>query len=71
MIALPKYRAYVAFTSAVLFVAAGILPAGKIFGAVDWNVLLMIAGTMGIVDLFIDSGMPSRLADLIIKRFRT
>lgn len=68
MIALPKYRAYVACAAAVIFVAAGILPVGSVFSTVDWNVILMIAGTMGVVDLFIDSGMPSRLADLIIKK---
>ena len=68
MIALPKYRAYVALTSAVIFVLLGILPAGKIFPSIDWNVILMIAGTMGVVNLFIESRMPSRLADIIIKK---
>ena len=68
MIALPKYRAYVAFASAVLFVVLGILPIRSVFPAVDWNVILMIAGTMGVVDLFIESRMPARLADLIIKK---
>lgn len=66
MIALPKYRAYVAFFAAVLFVVFGILPIQKVFGAVDWNVILMILGTMGVVNLFIESQMPSRLADMII-----
>lgn len=68
MIALPRYRAYVAFASAVLFVGLGVLPIGKVFNAIDWNVILMIAGTMGVVDLFIESRMPARLADLIIKK---
>lgn len=68
MIALPKYRAYVAFASAVIFVVLGILPVKSVFSAVDWNVILMIAGTMGVVDLFIESRMPARLADLIIKK---
>ncbi len=68
MIALPKYRAYVAFASAVIFVLAGILPLQKVLPAVDWNVIMMIAGTMGVVDLFIESRMPARLADLIIKK---
>ena len=68
MIALSKYRAYIAFASAVLFVVIGILPVGSVFSAVDWNVILMIAGTMGVVDLFIESRMPARLADLIIKK---
>lgn len=68
MIALPKYRAYVAFASATVFVLIGILPLANVFPAVDWNVILMIAGTMGVVDLFIESRMPARLADLIIKK---
>ena len=29
---------------------------------------MMIAGTMGIVALFIESRMPARLADLLIQR---
>jgi Na+/H+ antiporter NhaD/arsenite permease-like protein len=66
MIALPKYRAYVAFAAALLFALLGIVPLGKVLPAIDWNVILMIAGTMGIVNLFIESRMPSRLADLII-----
>ncbi len=68
LIALPKYRAYVALASAAVFVALGILPLGHVPGSVDWNVILMIAGTMGVVDLFIESHMPSRLADLIIQK---
>lgn len=68
MIAFPKYRAYVAFASASIFAILGILPVSKILPAIDWNVILMIAGTMGVVDLFIESRMPARLADLIIQK---
>lgn len=64
----PKVRAYIALASAAIFVALGILPVGKVFTTVDWNVILMIAGTMGIVYLFIESKMPSLLADLIIEK---
>ena len=68
MIFLPKYRAYVALASAALFVISGTLPLGDVLTEIDWNVILMITGTMGIVDLFIESGMPSRLADMILNR---
>ncbi|MGI6166785.1 MAG: SLC13 family permease [Eubacteriales bacterium] len=68
LLLLPKYRAYVALASAALFVILGILPVGKVFFAVDWNVIMMIAGTMGIVSLFIESKMPSLLADIIITK---
>ena len=61
LMVLPKYRPYIALASAALFVILGILPIGKVFGSVDWNVILMIAGTMGVVSLFIDSKMPSFL----------
>lgn len=63
-----KYRAYIALASAALFVIFGILPLNKVFFSVDWNVIMMIAGTMGIVSLFIESKMPSLLADMIITR---
>ncbi len=65
---LPKYRAYVALASAAAFVALGIMPLDKILSAVNWNVIMMIMGTMGIVYLFIESKMPSMLADIIINR---
>ncbi len=68
MITLPKYRAHVAITSAVLFVVFGLLPINKVVGAIDFNVLMMIAGTMGIVALFIESKMPALLADIIIDK---
>lgn len=68
LLAFPKKRAYIAFTSALVFVVSGIMPLSKVFDTIDWNVLMMITGTMGIVSLFIDSKMPSLLADLIIKK---
>jgi di/tricarboxylate transporter len=49
----------------VLFVALGILPLDKVITSVDWNVVMMIAGTMGIVHLFIQSKIPSLMADYI------
>ena len=68
MIALSEKRPYVALISAVLYVALGIMPVKNIFGAIDWNVLMMLAGTMGTVFLFIESKMPNRLADLLLKK---
>ncbi len=68
MIALPKYRPYIALTSAVIFVAAGILPLSMVPESINWNVLLMISGTMIIVYYFIDSGMPVLLADILLSK---
>lgn len=63
-----KYRAYIAFGSAILFVLFGILPVEDVFGAIDWNVLMMIGGTMATVDLFIESGMPALMADMLMEK---
>ncbi|HCL03960.1 MAG TPA: arsenic transporter [Lachnoclostridium phytofermentans] len=68
MLSLSKYRYLVAITSAFLFVVIGILPVTKVFPSVDFNVILMIAGTMGTVSLFIESKMPSLLSDLLIRK---
>ncbi|MDR0898293.1 MAG: arsenic transporter [Oscillospiraceae bacterium] len=68
MLALSKIRHLVALFSAAAFVLLGILPIDKILPAIDWNILMMLAGTMGIVALFIDSGMPHRLADLLLNK---
>jgi len=63
-----KHRWKIALVSAALFVILGYLPLGKILSSIDFNVLMMIGGTMGLVALFIDSGMPARMADLLICR---
>ena len=68
MIALSEKRPYVALVSAILYVVLGIMPVSQIFTEIDWNVLMMLAGTMGTVFLFIESKMPNRLADLILKK---
>ena len=52
----------------MIFIVTGMLPLSQIVGAIDFNVLLMIAGTMGIVALFIESKMPELLADLIMEK---
>jgi len=66
MLALPRYRMWFAVGGAVAMIVAGILPLQEVFGAINWNVIMMIAGTMGIVSLFIETGMPARLADLLL-----
>lgn len=68
MLAFSKYRPFIALGSALVFIATGMLPLNQIFGAIDFNVLMMIAGTMGLVKLFIDSKMPALLADLIMEK---
>ena len=73
MLSLQKYRPYIALSSAVLFLVLGFLGVYNFsvldaLKAVDYNVLLMIGGTMGIVTLFIESKMPARLSEILISK---
>ena len=67
LVLLPKRRAIVALTTATLMVIFQILPVSKVPGAIDWNVLMMLFGTMVIVDYFIESKMPNRIAEALLR----
>ena len=68
ILAFGKYRTYIALASGVIFVAAGILPLSDVLSSIDYNVLLMIIGTMGLVSLFTESKMPAMLADMLMEK---
>lgn len=68
MMLFEKYRPYIALTSGVIFIVSGMLPLNEIWGAIDWNVIMMIIGTMGLVALFVESKMPALLADLVMEK---
>ena len=68
MLIFGKYRPFIALTSGLVFICTGMLPLEKILPSIDFNVLLMIIGTMGLVALFTESRMPMLLSDLIMER---
>lgn len=68
MLIFSKYRPYIALGSALIFIVSGMLPLGEVIPSLDFNVILMIAGTMGLVALFIESKMPALLADIIMEK---
>ncbi|MBR6692546.1 MAG: anion permease [Clostridia bacterium] len=66
-------RHIISVASALVFVVLGYFGLWELdifsaLGAVDYNVLLMIGGTMGTVSLFIESKMPQRLSEMIITK---
>ena len=67
MIVLPKRRAIVALAAAAVMLIAKVLPLGSVPDAIDWNVLMMIFGTMVIVDYFIESKMPNKIAESLLR----
>lgn len=67
MIFMPaRYRAFIACIAAFIFIAIGVLPMSGFFKVIDWNILLMIFGTVIIVDYFIQSKMPNLVAEHIL-----
>lgn len=68
MLTFSKYRTYIALISGVIFIITGMLPLNQVIGSLDFNVVLMIAGTMGLVSLFIESKMPALMADIIMEK---
>lgn len=68
MILLPKYRVPAALGVAGIFLIVGVLPWQTALGYIDLNVLLLLAGTMGLVALFTRSGMPARMAEVLLEK---
>ncbi len=68
MIVNQKYRVYAAAAGAILFLITGVSPIRDFFTTVDFNVLMMLAGMMITVSYFGASGMPMRIADLLMEK---
>ena len=81
MMSFQKIRPHVAVASALIFVGMGIVQMAapgtlgdfsftplQALQEIDWNVIMMIAGTMGTVYLFIESKMPQLMSDILIAR---
>ncbi len=73
MLAFQKFRPYIALGGALIFVVLGLCGVYEFtpldaLGAIDFNVLLLIAGTMGIVTLFIESKMPLLMSEWLISK---
>lgn len=70
MLSAPKYRQYAALGVAGIYIVIGVVAPAEAFGAVDWNVILMLAGTMVTVDLCIKSQMPAAVADVLVNKLK-
>ena len=60
-------RWIIALCAAAVYLVLGILPISAAPGAINWNVLMMLAGTMSTVELFIRSKMPLRMAEGLLQ----
>ncbi len=71
MLSVPKYRHFAALAVAGIYIGLGVVGPGEAFNAVDWNVILMLAGTMGTVYLCIRSKMPAAAADMLVNKLKS
>ena len=71
MLTLPKYRQYAAAAVAVVMVILGVVSPLEAVNAIDWNVIMMLAGTMGGVYLCIESKMPAMVRDMLVNKLKS
>lgn len=71
MLTLPKYRQYAATAVAVVMVILGVVSPLEAVNAIDWNVIMMLAGTMGTVYLCIESKMPAMVRDMLVNKLKS
>lgn len=64
-----NFKAYIAIAMAGVFLLLGFTEISNVFSsAMNWNVFMIIAGTMIVVSEFIESGMPALLADWMMSK---
>lgn len=66
IIILPNHRWAVALASAAIMILMNTVPLDTVVSVLDWNIILMLFGTMGTVSFFIDSKMPNKLAEMFL-----
>lgn len=66
-----RRRTEALWVGVVALVAARVLGPMEAVHAVEWNVLGIFAGILFVAEVFTDSGMPLRLADILIDRCKT
>ncbi len=67
----PDHRYLIALCTAALFMITGMVSPADAIANIDWNVIMMIGGTMATVSLFIESRMPARMAESLLKHTPT
>ena len=72
LLILPDWKAWIALGMATVFLIFGFITFNDIVSTrINWNVFMIIGGTMIVVGQFIDSNMPAKLADIIIKQIHS
>jgi Na+/H+ antiporter NhaD/arsenite permease-like protein len=69
MLVIPRFKVWIALTSAILFLILNFVQITDVFSIrMNWNVFLILIGTMLMVEPFIQSGMPAFIANRLVKK---
>ena len=71
LIAWKKRRTEALWVGVLALVVRGVLSPQDAFLAIEWNVIGIFAGILFVAEVFADSGMPLRIADILIDRSKT
>lgn len=63
-----EHRWIIALSATAVFMLVRLLPPMAALKAINWNVLMMLAGTMATVELFIQSQMPALMAEKLLQK---
>ncbi len=63
-----EHRWIIALSAAAVFMLVRLLPPLAALKAINWNVLMMLSGTMATVELFIQSQMPALMAERLLQK---
>ena len=66
-----KRRTEALWVGVLALLASPVLSVSSAFHAIEWNVIGIFAGILFLAEVFSDSGMPLRIADILIDRSKT
>lgn len=65
---LPKRRTLIAIAGALLLLLLGAISWQNAFSAINWNIMGIFVGMMIVADIFMESRVPARFAEIIVDK---
>lgn len=65
---LPKRRTLIAIAGALLLILSGAISWPEAFSAINWNIMGIFVGMLIVADVFMDSRVPARFAEIIVDK---
>ncbi|MBI5555263.1 MAG: TRAP transporter large permease subunit [Elusimicrobia bacterium] len=65
---LPKRRTLIALAGAMLLLLLGTISWREAFSAINWNIMGIFVGMLIVADIFMESRVPARFAEIIVDR---